>query len=338
MRLKRLLASSLLALFLVAAVAWPGAAADTELVVKLKDGLEILVEIPVDPEAIESFHVGSTQFVAQEAGGALIARVGDEEIPAKAFYDSLVELAGRDVLMQLMAEAALRDAARARNVTVTEEDVVAELESIKSQLGPAFDQILIQYNMTEADLLHNIELSLLAVEIANAGREITDAEVEEDYNANIDVFSIPESVRASHILVETEEEVQAVLDALEEGQSFADLAMRYSIDTGSAVRGGDLGYFYRGDMVQEFEDVAFALEVGETSGAVKTDYGYHVIALTDRIPRKVDPLEEVREDVITMMRQQRTPEFGQLVSELLRTTPVTIYDERFQDLSNSLQP
>lgn len=90
-----------------------------------------------------------------------------------------------------------------------------------------------------------------------------------------------ETIRASHILVETEEEAQDMVAQLKDGADFAELAREYS-SCPSSVRGGDLGEFPRGMMVQPFEDAAFSLDVGEVSGPVQTQYGWHVILRTMR--------------------------------------------------------
>ncbi len=85
-----------------------------------------------------------------------------------------------------------------------------------------------------------------------------------------------EKIRCAHILVEKESVAKEVLEKLNKGESFAKLAEQYSID-GSRKRGGDLGFFGKGMMVREFEKAAFALKKGETSGLVRTEFGYHII-------------------------------------------------------------
>jgi parvulin-like peptidyl-prolyl isomerase len=99
-----------------------------------------------------------------------------------------------------------------------------------------------------------------------------------------------EQVHALHILVETEEEAQQVLARLEAGEAFEDLASELSLDTTSGQAGGDLGWFARGHMVEVFEEAAFALQPGETSEPVASQFGYHVIRVVDREEDR--PLEE----------------------------------------------
>ncbi len=91
---------------------------------------------------------------------------------------------------------------------------------------------------------------------------------------------IMQKIKCSHILVEKQTQALSVLERLESGEKFGKIAKEVSIDTPSAKRDGNLGYFTRGKMVKKFEDVAFALQVGQISEPVKTEYGYHIIKRT----------------------------------------------------------
>jgi len=84
-------------------------------------------------------------------------------------------------------------------------------------------------------------------------------------------------IKCSHILVQKQSEAIAILDKIRQGEKFGKLARELSVDSGSAKRDGNLGYFGRGKMVKEFENVAFSLEVGKISEPIKTQYGYHII-------------------------------------------------------------
>jgi len=84
-------------------------------------------------------------------------------------------------------------------------------------------------------------------------------------------------IKCLHILLEKQSQAIAILDRIKQGEKFGKLAKELSIDSGSAKRDGNLGYFGRGKMVKEFETVAFSLEVGKISEPVKTQYGYHII-------------------------------------------------------------
>ena len=84
-------------------------------------------------------------------------------------------------------------------------------------------------------------------------------------------------IKCSHILVKKQSEAIEILDKIKKGEKFAKMARQFSTDSGSAKRDGSLGYFGRGKMVKEFENAAFALQTGEISEPIKTQYGYHII-------------------------------------------------------------
>lgn len=125
---------------------------------------------------------------------------------------------------------------------------------------------------------------------------VSDDEIKEYYEKNKKLFKTGEMVRASHILVDTEEKANEILEDLTDGLSFEEAAQQYS-SCPSKSAGGDLGQFGRGQMVKEFEDAAFSMKKGEISDPVKTQFGYHIIKLTDHIPARDSELEEVKEDI-----------------------------------------
>lgn len=154
--------------------------------------------------------------------------------------------------------------------------------------------------------------------------EVSDAEIEEYYNNNKAGFTVEEQVQASHILVEDEATAKEILDKLNSGSDYAELAKEYSID-GSASRGGNLGFFPRGRMVKPFEEAAFALEVGEISGIVKTDFGYHIIMVTDRQEAGTISLEESRDNIRdTLLHQKQMETLRNYLIELRENAVVEI--------------
>lgn len=130
---------------------------------------------------------------------------------------------------------------------------------------------------------------------------VTDEEVEKFYKDNEEEFGESNMVKASHILVEDLEEAKKIKSELDDGADFADLAQEYS-SCPSKDKGGDLGFFGKGAMVKEFEDAAFAMEVGEISEPVKTQFGYHIIKVTDK---KVEPKQELKA-IMERLRQSLT--------------------------------
>lgn len=130
-----------------------------------------------------------------------------------------------------------------------------------------------------------------------AGMPNLEQDIKDYYEANKEEFKL-DQVEASHILVKTEQEAKQILADLKAGGDFATIAKEKSIDTGSAVNGGELGFFDRNTMVTEFSDVAFALKPGEISDPVKSEFGYHIIKVTDK-KDGYQTLEEATESIRT---------------------------------------
>jgi len=144
-------------------------------------------------------------------------------------------------------------------------------------------------------------------------------EIKTFYENNKQRFDRPAELRASHILISPDEsatdpvkanaaarkKAEALLERIKKGEDFAALARKYSMDTGSAKKGGDLGWFPRGMMVSAFEAAAFSLEEGGVSPVVETQFGYHIIKVVDRKEEGVRPLKDVRASIEKMLREQK---------------------------------
>src|SRR5262249_31736701 len=139
------------------------------------------------------------------------------------------------------------------------------------------------------------------------------ADIEKEYNNNIEQYSTPEQVRASHILLKTEGKDEAAVKAKAEellkqakaGADFAELAKKNSEDEGSAKNGGDLDYFGRGRMGPEFDTAVFAMQPGQLSDLVKTQYGFHIIKLIDKKVATTRSLAEVRQQINDQLAYER---------------------------------
>jgi peptidyl-prolyl cis-trans isomerase D len=154
---------------------------------------------------------------------------------------------------------------------------------------------------------------LLDVQAIRNNITVPEQDIQRAYRQNIDQYSQPEQVRASHILLNTEGKDEAAVRAKAEdllaqikaGADFAALAKANSQDPASASKGGDLDYFGRGRMVPEFEAVAFSLPVGQLSDLVKTQYGFHIIKVTDKKAAEVQPLDAVRAQITEQLKFER---------------------------------
>lgn len=154
-----------------------------------------------------------------------------------------------------------------------EEDFKKELENVKVTM-------LKQYAMRR--LLDSIK--------------VTDEEMETYYNEHKEMFKQPESVRASHILVKELDKANEIVDEIKNGLSFEEAATKYSQCPSKSV-GGDLNYFGRGQMVPEFEEAAFSMEKDKVSDPVKTQFGYHLIKVTDKKAEEIKTFEESKQQV-----------------------------------------
>ncbi|MGA9433734.1 MAG: peptidylprolyl isomerase [Roseobacter sp.] len=153
--------------------------------------------------------------------------------------------------------------------------------------------------------LENEERSLKAGEAVEAALldAVTDEDLQAAYDAQYANVEPQEEYNASHILLETEEEAIAAIEEIEGGAEFATVAREKSTGP-SGPNGGELGWFGAGMMVPSFESAVIALEVGEVSAPVQTQFGWHVITLNDARKQSVPTLDEVREELLTGLRNE----------------------------------
>ena len=145
-------------------------------------------------------------------------------------------------------------------------------------------------------------------------------------------FKTPEIWRASHILVATDVEARDVLDQLAKGASFEELAKMRSMDA-TASRGGDIGYFKQGQPIPDFEKVTMALEVGQVSGVVHTQFGYHIIKLTDKKAAGSDSYENARPAIEAELKKgKRRVMFEELLAKLKEKYGVEIHEPVLKSL------
>lgn len=176
------------------------------------------------------------------------------------------------------------------------------------------EQIAQFYAANEEDYVQSERVSLAYVTLSLAeiakDVEVTDRQVADYFELNQRLFAVPEQRRASHILLmnrgdETLAKLAELQQRLADGEDFAELAQTYSEDPGSARQGGDLDFFEAGMMVDEFDQAVFNLAVGEVSEPVETEFGFHLIKLTDVKPMQLPSLDEIRDDVVAQVRLEQ---------------------------------
>ncbi|MCA1061939.1 peptidylprolyl isomerase [Rossellomorea sp. AcN35-11] len=180
---------------------------------------------------------------------------------------------------------------------VSEEEVEEKLNEAKDQLGPQFDMFLQQYNLDEKSFKEYLKLQLLQEKATISDVKVTEEEVKEYYE------TWKPDIQVRHILVDDEKTAKEVKQKLADGGKFEELAKEYSKDPGSAENGGSLGWVDnagRQNFVPEFSKALDTLEKGNVSEPVKTEYGYHIIEVTDKKEKK--SLDEMKKEIETELK------------------------------------
>lgn len=240
----------------------------------------------------------------------VVAMVNDVKITKEEYYDYMVEQNGEEVLEALILEKMLDLEVEANNIEVTEDEIDVEYAEMAEAYGgiEGLQNTLQMYGYTEDSIRKNLKLNLSIEKLMEPLINVTDDEIALYFAENKDDFDVSEQVKASHILVATIEEANDVLEKLNSGESFEDLAKEFSLDTSNAANGGDLGYFGKGAMVQPFEDVAFRLAVGEVSEPVETTFGYHIIKIFDKKAAEEATLEGSKETITEVLKETKMTE------------------------------
>ncbi len=249
--------------------------------------------------------------------------------------DPQYQAAVQQLLPQLLGIEIAKAYAHEHDITVSDEEVDQQIEKIKAQVGDqarssgqdmsdqeAYEQALKQNNITEEQLRENIReaLPFQKVQQRVAGdAEPSDEEIQNYYEKNkVAQFTTPAQRCVRHILYnkDQKEKAEKAKQNLEDGADFAKLAKEESQDPGSAAKGGDLGCIGKGETVPEFEDAVFGAEQGEIVGPIKTEFGYHIIEVTDIKPEQTRPLKDVESQIRSQLSaEKQTEEFNRWVEE-----------------------
>ena len=240
-----------------------------------------------------------------------------------------------DVLNRMIEEELLYQDSQANKIQVPEARVTEELASIKQRFPSEkeFQDALAGIDMNEADLTRKISRGMAIEQLIKnhviQGTDVSDEESRAFYDQNTNMFQKPEQVQARHILIKVEGdataeqkvEARTKIDTVRkkalDGGDFAALASEYS-EGPSSAKGGDLGYFGRGQMVKPFDDAVFALEPGKISEVVETQFGYHIIEVTDRQPASVVSYETAQTQIVERLKQEKSRREIQQYIEKLR--------------------
>ncbi|NLN48077.1 MAG: foldase [Clostridiales bacterium] len=243
-------------------------------------------------------------------GNEIVARIDNETITKNDLYEAMVAENGKPVLDMLIANKIIDLELKKENISISQEDIDKEMDAIAEHYGGLsnFEQMLTIYGQSLDTVKQNIEKNLQIKKLLEPQITITDEELLTYFEENKESFNVEEQVNASHILVDSEDKAKEVESKIAAGDDFAELAKEYSTDSSNKDNGGNLGFFGRGEMVPEFEDVAFSLEIGNISDPVKSDFGYHIIKVEEKKEAKEAIFEENKEQVKNTVMEQKLPE------------------------------
>jgi peptidyl-prolyl cis-trans isomerase D len=227
------------------------------------------------------------------AVGQLTQAIGETGIGSRTVAERIGALLGQR-----------REIAEAR---VPVEQFVAQVKVDEAQMKAHYDSFSARYRTPERI---RAEYLVFSSEQVGAAEGVTDAEIKAAYDARASQFAVAEQRRASHILIppgpDAKQKAAEILAEVRKSPArFAELAKKHSQDTGSAEKGGDLGFFGRGMMVKPFEDAAFSMKEGEIAGPVESEFGLHIIRLTGIQAGKAKPLEEARKEIAAELAKQK---------------------------------
>lgn len=261
--------------------------------------------------------------------GQAVATVNGEKITRDELYDAMYSQVGKDALDDLITRRLILQEGKELGLSISEAEIDEEIDRIVQEnfmgMIDQFEQLLEQHGMTLAAVRNDAKVNLMARKIAMNQIEISDHELKEYFVENQDGFNIPDQVEARHILVDTEEEALAVINLLNGGADFAELAKERSKDPESKDNGGSLSFFKPGDMLPEFDEVAFSLKIGEISEPVETFYGFHVIEVLNQKKGRAVTFDEVKEQVYETMIEDKIYGLIQEMITRLRAEANIIY-------------
>lgn len=238
------------------------------------------------------------------------------------------------VLDSLIGREVLRQEAQKVGIKVNDAEVDTRVASLKNRFPSEkdFADTLAKMSLTEPELkaqfAQEMGISKLIDQEVGSKVTVTDEETKTFFDANPDLFKTPEMVRASHILVmvdqkatdaekaKAKEKITGIQKRVQAGEDFAGLAKQFS-DCKSSTSGGDLDFFQRGQMVGPFEDAAFKLNPGEVSDIVETQFGYHLIKVTDKKPAEAKSYDQVKDELAKYLKQQKvSQQLSQYIDQL----------------------
>lgn len=256
----------------------------------------------------------------------VVATSNAGNVTTSELYDEMKTKYGpqmEQALQELMQKKVL-----AEKYEVTDKELEAKMKELKKELGDQYETALSQSGMDEDGLKEYLEMELLREKAAFADVKVTDKELKEFY----DTWQ-PE-INVSHILVADEKKAAEVKQKLAKGSKFEDLAKEYSSDTASAEKGGSLGWIdnsARGQFVPEFTAALSKLKVNQVSEPVKTQFGYHIIKITEQ--KEKESFNKMKDQLSEELKKSKldATAIQNKINEEMKAAEVKVEGEDFKD-------
>lgn len=275
----------------------------------------------------------ATSLTACAGSGGAIATVNGTAI-SKADLDNKLESNPQAIgtLTQMVREILINDYAKKNNISASDEEIAKKEDEIKANFpNGQWDQMLKSRGLTENDVHSLLSQQIIIDKAVGANVKITDAQIKAYFDKNHAAFDKPAQVRARHILVADLPTANKVEAQLKAGGDFAALAHQYSTDPGSKDKGGELGFFRRGQMVPAFDKVAFSQPANVISAPVKSPFGYHIIQVEEIQPGVTATLANSHDKIADLLRQQQEgPLIQPWLTNLQAKATIVVTDPRFQ--------
>lgn len=268
-----------------------------------------------------------------------------QNMPAEAMANIKNRISGQ-IVSGMIDKMLLSERLKSKKIVIPADKVEERIKEYAERYKMTVDEMKKQFTrmgMDFSEFQESIQLQLgldklMQMEMTKEQLTVSDKEAKDFYDANPKNFSQEEQVRASHILVSTQgkdeegkaeakKKIDDLLKKVKDGGDFAQLAKDNS-DCPSSAKGGDLDYFGRGRMVPAFDQACFSMKVGDISDVIETQFGYHIIKLTDKKEAVKKKYDDIKEDIIKNLENQKKSQFwAKYRAEMRKAAKITVADE-----------